>query len=67
MEQQIIVDRWNELHDRAAAVGLTLKTGANDFRFNDVPGSNGAVILNNLTDVGLFLRGYELGYKSSLD
>ncbi len=66
MNQAEIITNYKDLYKRAEAVGLTLKTELNFFAFNNVPGSNGQIQFDDLYQLQRFLRGYELGYKSSL-
>lgn len=64
--QAEIVEKHKALYERAGAVGLTLKTMHDSFEFTDVPGSKGIILFGSLEQVEIFIRGYELGYKSGL-
>lgn len=67
MTEAEIIDKHKELYERSGACGLVLKHKDNKFVFNNIPNSNGAIILKTLFETELFVRGYELGYASSLD
>lgn len=61
MEAEII-SKHKELYERAASVGLALKTKTETFEFN-IPKADGLIIFKNLSDVENFIRGYELGMR----
>ena len=62
--QAEIVERHANLKARAEAEGLTLESTLEDFRFVNMPGSNGIIAFKTLDELELFLRGYELGKHS---
>ena len=61
-----LIKEYNQLYQRALAVGITLKIEDECFRFYDIPGSRGIVSINSLQSLRNFIYGYELGYKSGL-
>ena len=67
MNEAKLIEDYEQLKQRANAVGLTIKTDFNDqFSIADAPGSNGLVCFKSLNDLNNFIYGYELGYKSGL-
>lgn len=64
MKEADAVLKYKELYERALAVGLTLKT-KDRFEFN-IAEANGLIAMETLSEVELFLRGYELAYKLGL-
>ena len=65
MDESQVVSKHRELYERAGAVGLTLKTCGGLFQFN-IKGANGLINIRKLSEVELFIRGYELGYKDGM-
>lgn len=57
---------WDDLKKRAGAVGITPQVERGKFQIRDIPSAHGEVICECLDELELFIRGYELGYKSSL-
>ena len=66
MTQSETVEKFKNLYDRAAACGLVLKLNGEYFEFN-IGHANGLISYRNLEEVETFIRGYELGYESSLN
>ena len=64
MEAETIT-KYKELYELAAGYGLILKAEGEAFTFN-VPKADGLIIFKKLSEVELFVRGYELGYNSGL-
>ena len=62
MTESECVSKYIELKKRAEVVGITPLPKGGIFEINDVPKSNGVVIFNNLLELEVFIRGYELGY-----
>lgn len=65
LEESQVVSKHKELYERAAAVGLVLKTCSGVFQFN-IAGADGLINIRKLSEVELFLRGYELGCKAGI-
>lgn len=61
-----VIRSYEEIKERAKAVGLSINTDLNNkFTIPDVPKANGLICLQKLKDLDNFIHGYELGYKSN--
>lgn len=67
MKEAEIIFQYHEIRNRAAAVGITVKTdNLGKFTISDVPTATGLVCFDNLNDLNNFVYGYVLGYETSL-
>lgn len=58
---------WDKLKERANALGITPRVESGKFVIKDVPNSHGAIAHQHLDELEIFIRGYELGFESSLE
>ncbi len=64
MSQAEIIEKFNSLSRRCEDIGITLKIVPNEqLGFFDVPGSNGFIGFDDIDQLEIFVRGYELGYN----
>ena len=65
MSEPLTVSEYMELSKRLEHVGLVLLIRNDMFNIN-VKEANGIIKFDNLRDLRMFIRGYELGYQSGL-